>query len=109
MARGGPLAAVIRTLSGHRPRTESDPSGHSEGNPFFAQFVDVTTGRLRSNLKDTGNMTDIIGYWLSGLIALGIILIGARFFLAPQAAAEAYGVSVSHDARWEAYLSAKAV
>ena len=32
-------------------------------------------------------MTDIIGYWLSGLIVLGITLIGARFFLAPQAAA----------------------
>src|SRR5215471_16099783 len=41
-------------------------------------------------------MTNSIGYWLSGLIALGIILIGAR-------------VSVSQDARWEAYLSAKAV
>ena len=54
-------------------------------------------------------MIDVIGYWLSGLIALGIILIGARFFLAPQVAAAAYGVSVSHDARWEAYLSAKAV
>ena len=54
-------------------------------------------------------MTANIGYWLSGLVALGIILIGARFFLAPQAAAAAYGVSVSQDARWEAYLSAKAV
>jgi len=54
-------------------------------------------------------MTDIIGYWLSGLIALGIIVIGARFFLAPQAAAVGYGVSVSHDARWDAYLLAKAV
>ena len=54
-------------------------------------------------------MTDSIGYLLSGLIALGIILIGARFFLVPQAAAAAYGVSVSQDARWEAYLSAKAV
>jgi hypothetical protein len=59
--------------------------------------------------KGTGNMTDSIGYWLSGLIALGIILIGARFFFVPQAAAAAYGVSVSQDARWEAYLSAKAV
>jgi hypothetical protein len=30
-------------------------------------------------------MTDSIGYWLSGQIALGIILIGARFFLIPHA------------------------
>jgi len=69
----------------------------------------VTTGRLCSNLKDTGKMTDIIGYWLSGLIALGIIVIGARFFLAPHAAAVAFGVPVPPDPRWEAYLSVKAV
>jgi hypothetical protein len=54
-------------------------------------------------------MTDIIGHWLSGMIALGIISIGARFFVAPHAAAAGYGVSVSPDARWEAYLSVKEV
>ena len=69
----------------------------------------MTTGRLCSNLKDTGKMTDIIGYWLSGLIALGIIVIGARFFLAPHAAAVAFGVPLPPDPRWEAYLSVKAV
>jgi hypothetical protein len=52
---------------------------------------------------------DIIGYWLSGLIALGIIVIGARFFLAPHAAAVAFGVPLPPDPRWEAYLSVKAV
>lgn len=50
----------------------------------------------------------IIGYWLSGVIALGIVLIGARFIFAPHVAATAYGVSVGPDPRWEAYLSAKA-
>jgi Domain of unknown function (DUF4267) len=54
-------------------------------------------------------VTVIIGYWLSGAIALGIVLIGARFFFAPHAAAAGYGVSVGPDPRWEAYLSAKAV
>jgi Domain of unknown function (DUF4267) len=51
----------------------------------------------------------IIGYWLSGAIALAIVLIGGRFLLTPYAAAAGYGVSVGRDARWEAYLSVKAV
>jgi len=61
--------------------------------------VNVATGGS-AEIQRYGNMTDSIGYWLSGLIALGIILIGARFFLVPQAAATAYGASVSQDARW---------
>ena len=56
-----------------------------------------------------GQVTVIIGYWLSGVIALGIALIGARFLFAPHAAAAAYGVSVAPDPRWEAYLSVKGV
>jgi hypothetical protein len=43
----------------------------------------------------------IVGYWLSGAIALGIGLIGARFFFTPHAAAAAYGVSVGPDPRSE--------
>jgi hypothetical protein len=54
-------------------------------------------------------MTATIGYWLSGAIAVGILLIGARFLLAPYAAAAAYGVSVHPDAHWDAYLSIKGV
>jgi hypothetical protein len=54
-------------------------------------------------------MIAAIGYWLSGVIALGIVLIGARFFLAPHAAAVAFGVPVRPDAQWEAYLSVKAI
>ena len=50
-----------------------------------------------------------LGYYLSGMIALGIIIIGARFFVAPHAAAAAFGVPVSPDARWDAYLSVKAM
>ena len=54
-------------------------------------------------------MTVIFGYWLSGVIASGIVFIGARFFFAAHAAAAGYGVSVGPDSRWEAYLSVKAV
>lgn len=54
-------------------------------------------------------MSDVIGYWLSGLIAVGIVFIGVRFVLSPHAATAAYGVSVGPDARWEAYLSVKGV
>ena len=50
-----------------------------------------------------------LGYYLSGVIALGIVIIGARFFVAPHAAAAAFGVPVSPDARWDAYLSVKAI
>jgi hypothetical protein len=52
-------------------------------------------------------MTNSIGFWLSGAIALGIGLIGGRFFFAPYAAAAGYGISVPPDARWYAYLSAR--
>jgi hypothetical protein len=54
-------------------------------------------------------MMATLGYYLSGVIALGIIIIGARFFVAPHAAAAAFGVPVSPDARWDAYLSVKAI
>ncbi len=54
-------------------------------------------------------MSVIIGYCLSGAIALGIVFIGARFLLAPYAAAAAFGVAVRPDAIWHAYLSVKAI
>jgi hypothetical protein len=44
----------------------------------------------------------IIRYYLSGAIAFGIILIGARFLIAPHAAAAGFGVPVSPDVRWDA-------
>lgn len=49
------------------------------------------------------------GYYLSAAIALTLVLIGARFFVAPYAAAEGFGVAVVPDARWDAYLSVKAI
>jgi len=49
------------------------------------------------------------GYYLSAAIALSIVLIGANFFVAPYAAAEGFGVAVVPDARWDAYLSVKAI
>ena len=49
-------------------------------------------------------MTTTIGYSLAGLIAVGIIFIGARFVVAPRIAAVGYGVPAAG-----AYLSVKGV
>jgi Domain of unknown function (DUF4267) len=47
---------------------------------------------------------------LSGLLGLGIIVIGVRFLLAPRAAAAGYGVAIEEEIRGAgAYLSAKGV
>lgn len=46
-----------------------------------------------------------IGYALAGLIAVAIIVVGARFLVAPRAAAAGYGVPGEADA----YRSAKGV
>jgi Domain of unknown function (DUF4267) len=54
--------------------------------------------------------TMTIGYTLSGLIAAGIIVIGARFILAPRVAAAGYGVQPDLSQRSAgAYLSVKGV
>jgi hypothetical protein len=39
-----------------------------------------------------------IGYGLSGLLGVGLIVIGARFLVAPQAAAAGYGITNEQDA-----------
>ena len=54
-------------------------------------------------------MTSIIGVCLSGAIAFGIIFIGARFLFAPHEAAASFGVAVTPNARWDAYLWVKGV
>ncbi|GAA3150489.1 DUF4267 domain-containing protein [Planomonospora alba] len=46
-----------------------------------------------------------IATWLAGLVAIGIILIGARFLLRPVASAEGFGVPASMNA----YLTVKGV
>ncbi|OBH29221.1 hypothetical protein A5692_01880 [Mycobacterium sp. E342] len=52
----------------------------------------------------------IIGYSLAGLLAAGIILIGARFLVAPRIAAAGYGVLPDPDRPGAgAYLSVKGV
>lgn len=52
----------------------------------------------------------IIGYALAGLIAAGIIFIGARFLVAPRVAAAGYGVLPDLDQPGAgAYLSVKGV
>ena len=51
-----------------------------------------------------------LGYGLSWVICLGIIMVGARFLLAPRPAAAGFGVGVGPDAgRAGAYLAVKAV
>ncbi|OBG20669.1 DUF4267 domain-containing protein [Mycobacterium sp. 852002-51057_SCH5723018] len=52
----------------------------------------------------------IIGYTLAGLLAAGIIFIGARFLVAPRVAAAGYGVLPDLDQPYAgAYLSVKGV
>jgi hypothetical protein len=51
-----------------------------------------------------------IGYGLSGLLGAGIIVIGARFLVAPRAAAAAYGVTTEQGGpASDPYLAAKGV
>ena len=50
-----------------------------------------------------------IGFYLSGVIAAGIIFIGCRFLLAPSTAAAAYGVPAGAEPHSQAYLSAKGI
>ncbi|MDH6247230.1 DUF4267 domain-containing protein [Mycobacterium sp. OTB74] len=54
--------------------------------------------------------TTTIGYILSGLIAVGIVFIGARFIVAPRVAAAGYGVQPDLSQQsTRAYLSVKGV
>jgi hypothetical protein len=51
-----------------------------------------------------------IGYGLSGLLGAGIIVIGARFLVAPRAAAAAYGITTEQGSpASDPYLAAKGV
>jgi uncharacterized protein DUF4267 len=51
-----------------------------------------------------------IGYTLAGLVAVGIIFIGARFIVAPQVAAAGYGVPAdAGQPPIRAYLTVKGV
>ena len=52
-------------------------------------------------------MAASIGFYLSGVIAAGIIFIGCRFLLAPLSAAAAYGVPAGAEPYSRAYLFAK--
>ena len=54
-------------------------------------------------------MMTSIGFYLSGVIAAGIIFIGCRFLLAPSTAAAGYGVPAGAEPRSRAYLSAKGI
>jgi hypothetical protein len=55
-------------------------------------------------------VTTTIGYVLAGLLAAGIIFIGARFLVAPRVAAAGYGVPADlNQPSADAYLSVKGV
>ena len=54
-------------------------------------------------------MATSIGFYLSAVIAAGIIFIGCRFLLAPSSAATAYGVPAGAEPHSRAYLSAKGI
>jgi hypothetical protein len=54
-------------------------------------------------------MATTIGFVLSAVIAVGIILIGGRFLAAPTLAATGYGVPAGTEPHSRAYLSAKGV
>jgi hypothetical protein len=49
------------------------------------------------------------GYILSGIIALAIMVIGARFLLAPYVAAAGFGVAIPPGTAADAYLSVKGI
>ena len=54
-------------------------------------------------------VTDV-GYTLAGLTAVGIIVIGARFLIAPTVAAAGFGIAAGHDGgNADPYLSVKGV
>ena len=54
-------------------------------------------------------MAITIGFYLSGAIAFAIVVIGARFFVAPRAAAAGYGVTMGQEKACDAFLSVKGV
>ena len=54
-------------------------------------------------------MVTSIGFYLSGVIAAGIVFIGGRFLLAPSSAAAAYGVPTGTEPHLRAYLYAKGI
>jgi hypothetical protein len=54
-------------------------------------------------------MATSIGFYLSAVIAAGIIFIGGRFLMAPSLAAAGYGVPAGTEPHSRAYLSAKGI
>ena len=54
-------------------------------------------------------MVTSVGFYLSGVIAAGIVFIGGRFLLTPSSAAAAYGVPAGTEPHSRAYLSAKGI
>ena len=68
---------------------------------------------MKARATGTGHgakVTTKFGYGLSGLLGAGIIVLGARFLAAPQAAAAAYGITTEQGAAAsDPYLAVKGV
>jgi uncharacterized protein DUF4267 len=68
---------------------------------------------MKARATGTGHGANVktkIGYGLSGLLGAGIIVLGARFLVAPQAAAAAYGITTEQGgAASDPYLAVKGV
>jgi hypothetical protein len=75
------------------------------------QFADPTR-RMRHERRRWKIMSVLtkIGYGLTGLVGAGIIVVGARFLVVPQAAAAQYGITAERgDGPTDPYLAAKGV
>jgi hypothetical protein len=69
--------------------------------------VSRRVGAQRRAKEDAGaTVLTKIGYGLSGLLGAGIIAIGARFLVAPRAAAAGYGIATEQG---DPYLATKGV
>jgi hypothetical protein len=91
---------------GPRSHPGDDPARESPGKfPYEPPAVLPLQREERKAMFLTG-----IGYGLTGLTGLGIIFIGARFLLAPRAAAAGFGLAIgTAGTTTNAYLSVKGV
>jgi hypothetical protein len=90
-------------MGGFDPATSSTCRRHCSTRHRSYRFSNDISGVLDMTVTT-------IGYVLAGLLAVGIIFIGARFLVAPRVAAAGYGVLPDLDqAGAGAYLSVKGV
>ena len=92
--------------------TAAAPSMRDGCGRFAAGARPAAAALPRTELRQGGNAMTLthLGYGLSWVICLGIIVVGARFLLAPRPSAAGFGVDVGPEAgQARAYLAVKAV